>query len=207
MEACRNNRQQVLETFAPGGRLRRLPMRHGKRRILLEEFARLLEPGRIYPEAELNALFAAFYPDPCTVRRELVDAGLLQREAMLYRGTGVDGPSWLKAQEKGEAPHAVPGHEAGVYAIVHLSSSKVFVGRGGGVVQRLKSQRSQLDLGTHRCAALQEDWQRHGAGAFQFRVLALLDPVEGESDFLRGRRLAHLEAQCVEALGEMQRYL
>jgi hypothetical protein len=204
MEACRTFRQQVLETFAPMGKLQRMPARQSKRLVLLEEFALLLEPGRAYAEAELNALLAPIYPDYCTVRREMVDAGLLSRNGMVYHVIGEGhGPSWLKP--RGEAPPRT-GDAAGVYAIVHLPSGRAFVGRGGGVERRLLSQRAQLDLGGHRCAALQEEGRTQGAEAFRFTVLALLDAVEGESAFQRGRRLAELEARCVAALGNVPRF-
>jgi len=192
-------RQFILETFAPQGHLGRLPVHQRKRRVLLEEFAALVEAGRDYLEAELSAHFAAYYPDYCTVRRELVDLGLLSRQGQCYRlsGPGLGRSSWLRPREQDR--REPPAHEAGVYGITHLASGRCFIARGSGVEGRLKSQRAQLELGSHRCAPLQEDWRRHGAEAFRFEVLARLNPGEPGS---LGRRLAALEQTCREALGE-----
>jgi hypothetical protein len=201
--------RRVLQTFAPTGRVSRLPIPQKKRRQLLEEFAALLEPGREYPEREVNALFAAHYEDYCTVRRELVDAGLLQRDQQVYQLNPAwtpAGPSWLReaalaAPAAAESPK--PAEESsplGVYCITHLPSGRRFFGRAPAVESRLRSQRSQLELGMHRCAELQEDWQRDGASAFQLEVLATLEPAE-ESPLQRGQRLAALERDWRARLG------
>ncbi|MFA7331146.1 MAG: metalloregulator ArsR/SmtB family transcription factor [Candidatus Delongbacteria bacterium] len=192
--------RRVLQTFAPAGRVERLPVQQKKRRLLLEEFAALLEPGREYPERALNELFAVHHADYCTVRRELVDAGLLLREQQVYRLNPAwtpAGPSWLREMAAGPAPARNPEAgpaAAGVYCITHLASGRRFIARASGVESRLRSQRAQLELGLHRCAALQEDWSREGAAAFRLEVLATLEPAE-ESAFQRGRRLSALERE------------
>jgi len=49
--------------------------------VLAERF----EPGRPYPEGEVNDLLNGDAPDPATLRRLLVDHGLLDRERGVYR--------------------------------------------------------------------------------------------------------------------------
>jgi hypothetical protein len=92
----------VLRTFMPGGQLVALPAGHAKRRIVLDQVARLFEPGQRYPEREVNALLravcapagagggqaAAPVPDHVTLRRYLVDGGYLTREAGVYWRSG-----------------------------------------------------------------------------------------------------------------------
>jgi DNA-binding HxlR family transcriptional regulator len=202
--------RRVLQTFAPHGRVEHLPVQQKKRRLLLEEFAALLEPGRSYPEREVNELFAAHFPDYCTVRRELVDLGLLRRDQQIYRLNEAwrpAGPSWLRegwdegrAESGAGGREARPAGQAGVYCITHLPSGRRFLGRAGAVASRLRSQRAQLELGVHRCAALQEDWSRDGAVAFRLEVLAILEDAN-ESMAQRGRRLAQLEAEWRQQLG------
>lgn len=200
--------RRVLQTFAPAGQVARLPVQLKKRRLLLEEFAALLEPARSYEEREINGLFSAHYPDYCTVRRELVDAGLLLREAQVYRLNPAwtpAGPSWLR-EAAGLEPAGKPGVDqgesaaAGVYCITHLPSGRRFLGRSSAVESRLRSQRSQLELGLHRCAELQLDWSRDGVAAFRLEILATLETLE-ESTFQRGRRLAALERDWRARLG------
>jgi len=77
--------QRVLRNFVEGGRLSRLPARQGQRRVVLEYVAGRFEPERPYPEAEVNELLKALHDDHVSLRRHLVDEGLLDREAGVYR--------------------------------------------------------------------------------------------------------------------------
>jgi hypothetical protein len=77
--------QRVLRNFVEGGRLSRLPARQGQRRIVLEYVAGRFEPERQYPEAEVNELLKALHDDHVSLRRYLVDEGLLRRKAGVYR--------------------------------------------------------------------------------------------------------------------------
>jgi DNA-binding HxlR family transcriptional regulator len=200
-------RVKVLRAFVRGGRVERLPVQLKKRRILLEEFAALLEPGRVYPERELNALFARHHDDYCTVRRELIGDGILTRENRQYRlaRAAAAPPSRLLAADPEAAPAVDPVKRArdasdtspaGVFRITNRADGRVFVGRGSGVEGRLKSQRAQLEWGSHRCEALQEDWRRLGPEAFAFEVLETLG--EGPGDWRK--RLAELERAWLERL-------
>ncbi|MET1072007.1 MAG: DUF2087 domain-containing protein [Umezawaea sp.] len=79
---------QVLRTFVRGGRLVRFPAQDTKRRTVLEHVAASFETGRRYPEPEVNAMLVAWCEggeaDHVALRRYLVDAGLLHRDAGLY---------------------------------------------------------------------------------------------------------------------------
>ena len=74
----------VLRAFLRGGRLQQIPTVAGKRRIVLEYLAAMFEPGVRYSEREVNAILRAWYDDHATLRRYLVDSGLLAREAGQY---------------------------------------------------------------------------------------------------------------------------
>ncbi len=71
------------------GRLRALPARDAKRRLVLEWVASRFEPGREYGEKEVNRILLGVYDDVASLRRFLVDEGLLAREEGVYRRTGV----------------------------------------------------------------------------------------------------------------------
>ncbi len=83
---------QVLRAFVRGGRLVRVPTQAAKRRTVLEHVARTFEPGRRYPEVDVNAALRAWCEDGeadhVALRRYLVDAGLLSRDAGLYWRSG-----------------------------------------------------------------------------------------------------------------------
>lgn len=77
----------MLRNFVEGGRLARLPARRGQRRVILEYVAGRFRTHRQYAEAEVNELLKSLYDDHVTLRRYLVDEGLLQRAHGVYRRT------------------------------------------------------------------------------------------------------------------------
>lgn len=83
---------QVLRAFVRGGRLVRFPTQAAKRQAVLEHVAQSFEPGRRYPEVDVNAVLRAWCEggeaDHVALRRYLIDAGLLSRDAGLYWRSG-----------------------------------------------------------------------------------------------------------------------
>jgi hypothetical protein len=76
----------VLKNFVDEyGRIVRLPARDAKRRLVLEYVAARFEPGREYDEKQVNGVLLELHDDYVTLRRLLVDDGLLEREAGVYR--------------------------------------------------------------------------------------------------------------------------
>jgi hypothetical protein len=69
----------VLRRFFQDGRLLAMPAAHSKRLVVLDHLAGLFEPGRRYPEAEVNEVLARYHPDYALLRRYLVDDGFLDR--------------------------------------------------------------------------------------------------------------------------------
>jgi hypothetical protein len=70
----------VLRRFLHNGRLVAMPAAHSKRLVVLDHLAGLFEPGRRYPEPEVNELLKRYHPDYAMLRRYLVDDGFLDRE-------------------------------------------------------------------------------------------------------------------------------
>jgi hypothetical protein len=79
---------ELLGRFFVGERLVELPAQRGKRLVVLERLALEFEPGRRYPEAEVNTLLGRFHPDHATLRRLLVDEGFLDRAGGEYWRAG-----------------------------------------------------------------------------------------------------------------------
>ncbi|MGD9141197.1 MAG: metalloregulator ArsR/SmtB family transcription factor [bacterium] len=80
-------RAKVLKTFMRRGRITRLPAQLKKRQVILAELAREFEPGRDYPEREVNRILVEFHDDVATLRRELVGLGFMERARNIYRRT------------------------------------------------------------------------------------------------------------------------
>lgn len=77
-------RQHVLDSFFQDGRLKTIPAQRKKKRIVLQALVGQFEAHRIYPEGEVNAILARYHDDVCTLRRDLVGEGLLERDAQGY---------------------------------------------------------------------------------------------------------------------------
>lgn len=77
-------RQHVLDSFFQDGRLKTIPAQRKKKRIVLQALVEQFESKRIYPEPEVNAILAWYHDDVCTLRRDLVGEGLLERDAQGY---------------------------------------------------------------------------------------------------------------------------
>lgn len=78
------DRDAVLKAFIRDGRLTHFPTWPAKFRIVLEYLVTSFEPGRSYPESEVNAILNRWHPDHAALRRELVDAKLLTRANSIY---------------------------------------------------------------------------------------------------------------------------
>lgn len=78
----------LIDRFMPGGRLVQMPARRSKRLVVLDRVARAFEPGRRYPEQEVNFILLDVYDDYAALRRYLVDEGFLAREGGVYWRVG-----------------------------------------------------------------------------------------------------------------------
>ena len=83
------DREKVLQIFLHDGRLTAIPAKATKRRMILEHIACAFEPGVRFAEREVDAVLRAFYePDWVTLRRLLIDEGLMSRRDGWYWRTG-----------------------------------------------------------------------------------------------------------------------
>ena len=78
-------RANVKRCFFKEGKLKCIPAQLKKKKVVYALLAEAFEPGRAYEEREVNEALAAIHPDFCTLRRGLVDEGLLTREGGVYR--------------------------------------------------------------------------------------------------------------------------
>ena len=83
------DREKVLRIFLDDGRLTAIPVKATKRRMILEYIVCAFEPGVRFAEREVDAVLRAFYEsDWVTLRRLLIDEGLLSRRDGWYWRTG-----------------------------------------------------------------------------------------------------------------------
>lgn len=205
--------RKVLASFFKEGILEKLPAQHKKRLIVLEQFALRFEPGRHYSETEVTDLIRPLYDDYCTIRRLLVDEGLICREADQYwrdiqhfqiTETGVimesskpqrsqDKRARLKREYKESRP------AMGIFQIRNKANGKVYIGSSENLEAEKKSRLFQLKMGKvvfNR--ELQAELTEFGAASFEFSVLETL--VEPEKIDHPKRALLALKLKWQEQL-------
>ena len=91
----------MLENFVCArDRIVAISAQHKKRLVVLRWLAEDFQPGRRYPEAEVNQIISRRHPDFATLRRYLVDEDLMQLQRAIYWRTGsvpnvsYDPPVW-----------------------------------------------------------------------------------------------------------------
>ncbi len=77
-------RNDIVKKFLPEGRkgtLTRFPLKEKQRLVVLREIAKTLDSNRLYTEKELTELLKPIYEDYMTIRRYLIEYGLIDRKA------------------------------------------------------------------------------------------------------------------------------
>ncbi|TLN02287.1 DUF2087 domain-containing protein, partial [bacterium] len=185
--------------------------------IVLKQFALRFEPGRRYGEQEVTGMILTLFDDYCTIRRLLVDEGLINREGAWYWRDGQPGDtadtapppapevhtqgkdhkgsvrSMVKRMYKQNSP------DMGVYQIRNTVNGRIYVGSTTNLEGIRNSRMFQLRMGKVVFSReLQKDLDQFGAGSFEFSVLEALERTEpGENS---ERSLASLYLNWLEKL-------
>lgn len=77
-------RKKVLDSFFEYGVLKSIPAQRKKERICLEEMVKSFKLGRRYSEAEVNEILLDFNEDYCTIRRDMIGEGIMERKDGIY---------------------------------------------------------------------------------------------------------------------------
>ncbi len=80
--------REVLARYFEGRTLTSVPTSRAKRLIVLERLALEFDVGQKYPEREVNSILGGFHPDWSSLRRHLVNEGLLDRDHNVYWRSG-----------------------------------------------------------------------------------------------------------------------
>jgi hypothetical protein len=80
--------EEVLKHYFRAGRLTEVPAKLSKRRIVLTRLALEFDAGVRYSEREVNETLKRFHDDYATLRRYLVDEGMLSRDRNEYWRSG-----------------------------------------------------------------------------------------------------------------------
>nr|WP_246625225.1 DUF2087 domain-containing protein [Fictibacillus nanhaiensis] len=94
----KNYQTSVLNAFLnKEGKLKNIPSQKKKKLVVLEHLVRQLEDGKTYSEPHLNEFIKNYHEDFCTIRREFIVNGYMDRESGTY--TKRPEALWSKWQE------------------------------------------------------------------------------------------------------------
>ncbi len=79
---------ELVARFIKNGRLVIIPSKRLKLRAVLDHIAQEFEPGRTYPETEVNEVLERYHSDYAALRRYLVDEDFMTREGGVYWRSG-----------------------------------------------------------------------------------------------------------------------
>ncbi len=80
--------KRVLSRFFSGARLTEIPSSRSKRLLVLERLAQEFEPGLRYQESDVSFTLQLFHPDYTSLRRYMVEEGIMTRAEGVYWRTG-----------------------------------------------------------------------------------------------------------------------
>jgi hypothetical protein len=72
--------RKVLRDYTTNGRLREIPAKHKKEQAVVRWLITKFEPGVCYSEHQVNAILAQYFEDYVSLRRCLINFGLMQRK-------------------------------------------------------------------------------------------------------------------------------
>lgn len=73
------SRKVLVSCLEPDGTIKRLPSQTAQLKVILKYLVQAFTPGADYTEKEVNTIIRRFHVDVSGLRRDLVDAGLLDR--------------------------------------------------------------------------------------------------------------------------------
>ncbi|MFH1196322.1 MAG: metalloregulator ArsR/SmtB family transcription factor [bacterium] len=193
-------RQKVITTFKKKDRIAKLPVQKKKKMILLNEFIKMFEPGVLYSEQEVNNKIIHLYDDYCTIRRLLIDEGIMERDSSNYWLTkkSDDGEKMIDRKEI-IRKYKQTVQPMGVYQIRNLMNGKILIGSSKNLNGKSNSYIFQLNSGSHMNSALQKDFAEFGEKNFIFEIIDRLDPKE-EPGYDYTEDLKELEKLWLEKL-------
>lgn len=86
--AVDDTEEAILRQWFVGGRLKEIPAKRSKRLVVLTRLSLEFDVGVRYPERDVVEILKRFHPDHASLRRYLVDEGLLSRDHGEYWRSG-----------------------------------------------------------------------------------------------------------------------
>jgi len=84
LEGAAYDRRVLSDFLLPDGRLKKIPAQQKKLLVVLRHLLNEFEPGRTYPEKEVNAILGRVHPYTASLRRAMIEYKLMAREGGQY---------------------------------------------------------------------------------------------------------------------------
>ena len=164
-------------------KIRYFPIKEEKRKALLPRFANLFEPNKLYTEGEVKTLINKVYDDDALLRRHLVDYGYLKRDKYGEKYCKIEVENTMKNVRRKELINNYKQQEIemGIIQILNKVNSYSFVDICSNLYKPFESIKFKLNFGNMKVKGLQEDWDKYGEDAFEFKVVEKLKKKEGST--------------------------
>lgn len=83
-ERMEKYKQKVLKAFMKNNKIIKLPVQKKKQMIIINEIKKLFSNDTNYSETQVNEKILSMYDDYCTVRRIMIEEGLMNRKNGIY---------------------------------------------------------------------------------------------------------------------------
>jgi len=204
-------RLKVLNTFMKNGRIAQLPKQHKKRFVLLDEILKRFESNKIYEESEVDEIIRGFYDDHCTIRRMMIDEGLMTRNSSKYQKVIKEAGAVNFAQNSNKDKSMMDRKlelkrlyketkpQMGVMKIECLENGEIFIEAGQNIPGRFNRYKFELKHGAHQSKDLQSDWNKFGSDSFRFELLEELKDPESDR-YALNKQLEKLKEKWLDKL-------
>ncbi|MDB1922059.1 DUF2087 domain-containing protein [Clostridium tertium] len=164
-------------------KIRYFPIKEEKRKALLPRFDNLFEPNRIYTEGEVKTIINKVYDYDSLIKRYLVDYGYLKRDKNGEKYCKVEVESTMKNMKRKELINNYKQQEVemGIIQIYNTVNGYSFVDICLNLYKPFESIKFKLNFGNMKVKGLQEDWDKYGEDAFEFKVVEKLKKKEGST--------------------------
>lgn len=164
-------------------KIRYFPIKEEKRKALLPRFANLFESNRIYTEGEVKTIINKVYDYDSLIKRYLVDYGYLKRDKNGEKYCKVEVESTMKNMKRKELINNYKQQEVemGIIQIYNTVNGYSFVDICLNLYKPFESIKFKLNFGNMKVKGLQEDWDKYGEDAFEFKVVEKLKKKEGST--------------------------
>ena len=196
---------ELLRYFSEeDGRLTSYHLKDYEREQLVKEVALLFRPKKVYAEKEVNAILQDIFEDYMLLRREMVDRGVMTRNAtgseyrVVYNvEDGEDSEMDYKKELKLKAKEEKTSY--GIYQIKNRVNGKILIGSTRNF-KTLNGVKFSLNNNISPNKDLQADWNEYGKEQFEFVELEVVD----EKDWKGASSKRILEKLLEKWLEELQ---